>query len=418
MKRAMWSRLPSGWVALGLAAVLAGCGGGGADSASGAPTLGGTAAVGAPIVGGSVAVQCAGGSTLTATTGSAGGWTVAISGQTLPCAVRVSGGTIEGAANAASYHSIALDFGRVNVTPLTDLVLARLVAGGPQAWFDAPDFAVATATALDAARSAVSAALGLDDALGGRDPLTANFSPSAGDPLDDVLAAIRGAMAALTFDHAALLAAAGSGDFAAIDGFGAAFATALAELGGTPGSCDSGTAMVFSASGNGGPYSNGQQVCFTASPTSLAFAGQTLTDPQQNTAVQLPYAAYTFTDGELSYEVVFNDGALYEINVVGSSFLGQFALAASGGTTTLTVDVRINGTPTATISVGAVPAPASEAEFCGSISGDDTFASLGTQGGGTLTVTGCSYADQVGIVEATLSGGGLSLAYTVFYRYE
>jgi len=78
----------------------------------------------------------------------------------------------------------------------------------------------------------------------------------------------------------------------------------------------------------GNPFTDGQEVCFEASSTSLAFNGKTLTNPVQNTAVTDPYSAYTFTDGPYKMEAVFNSGALYEINVVdsaGSPFYGQFA---------------------------------------------------------------------------------------------
>lgn len=94
--------------------------------------------------------------------------------------------------------------------------------------------------------------------------------------------------------------------------------------------------LTYSANANamatGNPFTDGQEVCFEASSTSLAFDGKTLTNPVQNTAVTAPYAAYTFTDGSYKLEVVFNAGALYEINVVdgsGSTFFGQFAFPAS-----------------------------------------------------------------------------------------
>lgn len=78
----------------------------------------------------------------------------------------------------------------------------------------------------------------------------------------------------------------------------------------------------------GNPHANGDKVCFEASTTTLKFSGKTLTGPTQNTAVSAPYSAYKFADGSVFYEVVFNAGALYEINVNGPSntpFYGQFA---------------------------------------------------------------------------------------------
>lgn len=418
MKLSMFAALRRWAPLLGLAATLAACGGGD-SSAPAADTLGGIAAVGQPLVGATVAITCDAGSALGTTTGSTGGWQVTISGQTLPCAVQVSGGTVDGVANAAIYHSIASSFGTVNVTPLTDLIVARLVQGDPQTWFADPDFTPVTGAALAGALDAVTTALGLGTALGDLDPLTAAFSATQGDSLDDILEAIRLALAALSTDHAALLAAAGSGDFGGLGGFAAAFTTALADLGGgTPGTCDSGTAMVYVASASGGPFTDGEQVCFTASPTGLEFEGKTLTNPTQNTAVQLPFSAYAFVDGDYTYEVVFNDGVLHEINLVGSSFLGQFAPAASGGGSSLTVEVEIGGVASASIAVGTVPLPGSEAEFCGDIADDPTFIGIGVQGGGTLSITGCSFAANVGTVNATLTLSGVTVAYVVRYRYE
>src|SRR3989338_1541691 len=127
--------------------LLAGCGGGG--SSTPAPsTLSGIAAVGSPIVGGNVAVKCASGSPLTPTPSSTGAYSVTLSRQTLPCAVEVSGGNIgsgTGPANAINFHSIATSTCTVNVTPLTDLMVANLAAGDPSSWFSGLNGATLTA---------------------------------------------------------------------------------------------------------------------------------------------------------------------------------------------------------------------------------------------------------------------------------
>ncbi len=112
-------------------------------SAAPAETLSGVAAVGSPIVGGLVSISCAGGAGLSATTDTSGAWDAPISGQTLPCAVRVNGGTVDGVANALALHSVAFDFSNVNLTPLTDLIVARAAAGDPQAWFNALNLSTA-----------------------------------------------------------------------------------------------------------------------------------------------------------------------------------------------------------------------------------------------------------------------------------
>ncbi|MCB1658790.1 MAG: hypothetical protein KDI39_11240 [Pseudomonadales bacterium] len=92
----------------------------------------------------------------------------------------------------------------------------------------------------------------------------------------------------------------------------------------TPTSCTTGVETTFATTATNAPYTNGQKVCFNASTTSLAFNSKTLSNPVRNTAVQSPYSAYAFKDGSYSYEVIFNNNALYEINLSLTSFLGQF----------------------------------------------------------------------------------------------
>jgi hypothetical protein len=75
------------------------------------------------------------------------------------------------------------------------------------------------------------------------------------------------------------------------------------------------------------PHVNGSKICFLASTTQLQFQGKTLTSPVQNTALSAPFSGYGFTDGAIAtYEVIFKNGALYEINVINPVvFFGQFA---------------------------------------------------------------------------------------------
>ena len=128
--------LPAVIAAMGL---LSGCGSSNSDSGSAAPSvaLGGIAAVGAPIAGGTITVKCAAGSALpTTTTSATGAWQVTITGQTLPCAVQVSGGTINAVLNTVDYHSFATSAGTLNISPITDLVVANLGnAAVPSTWF-------------------------------------------------------------------------------------------------------------------------------------------------------------------------------------------------------------------------------------------------------------------------------------------
>lgn len=210
--------------------MLAACGGGD-DGVATPPTLNGTAAVGVPIVGGAVKVVCAGGSALSTTTGSAGAWQVTTSGQTLPCAVQVSGGTVGGSANGTPYHSIALNFDTVNITPLTDLVIASLAGKAPGAWFEGINTAALQGVdnaAVTSALGKVNTALGLTATLNGANPLTTPFTATNGNLIDDILEAIAKARLEAGLEHAALLALASQTSFSAPASFN--FSTAYAAV--------------------------------------------------------------------------------------------------------------------------------------------------------------------------------------------
>lgn len=415
MIRMSWRRLGATLAVAATGLCLSACGGGG-DAAPAAPsTLQGTAAVGQPIVGGSVSVRCAGGGALTATTDASGAWQVSLSGQTFPCAVQVSGGMVGGAAQSGTFHSVAFTVGTVNITPLTDLVVAQWLGALPGTWFASPTFTGLTSTAVTQALDQVRTALGLTGALDGANPLTAPFSAQAGDLIDDILEALAQTLAALSSNHQALLVASAGNDYSGFASFGSTFAGIYSPSGGT--NCPAGSVgLVYTQGTAGAPFTDGQTVCFTASTTSLAFGSTTLGNPVQNTQVLAPYAAYQFADGGLTYEVVFNSGALYEINVSGTGFLGQFAVPVSTATRFLTIQVTAGGAPGPAIDVGDVPPPADEADFCSSIDNDPNFTSLGS--GGTLTVNSCTYSNSLGTINATLSTGGLSIPYVVTYTYR
>ncbi len=207
------------------AVCLAACGGGGGGGGS-TPTasaLSGVAAVGAPIANGNISVVCATGSALATTTNSTtGAWSVAISGRTLPCAVEVSGGTINGITNTTRYHSVAIAAGTVNVTPLTDLLVANLAAQDPGAWFAALGATPATLAAItqakaDTALANLRAALGGLAPLGTIDPITASFAAVPGDTMDDMLALLQASRTFMgsSYTYAALLGDATTANFTA-----------------------------------------------------------------------------------------------------------------------------------------------------------------------------------------------------------
>ncbi|WP_130411045.1 fibronectin type III domain-containing protein [Fluviicoccus keumensis] len=274
------------------ASVLAACGGGGngggAGTATTSLTLSGTAAVGAPIVGGSINTKCAAGpAVLPVTTGTDGSWTMTATGQTLPCAVQASGGTINGVANPNAYESIATSAGTVNVTPVTDLVMANLTA---------TDFNGLNGTALSAIAAAnvttainnVRAALGLTT-LNAINPLTGAFTPTSGNLMDDTLSALKTAMTDAGVTQADLVAAAhtalGSA-FTAPSGLAAAWTQAYtATTSGTSGF------TLSSANGFGGVigignelYILGANLGVTGDPVTVTFAGGATANTTQTTA--------------------------------------------------------------------------------------------------------------------------------------
>ena len=132
--------------ALGAASILVACGGGGDG-----PALTGLAAGGAAIGNAALTARCAGGAAITGKTNADGSFSVDLSGgQSLPCMVQVAygSGVLYGYADA---------LGRINVTPLTDLIISRALgsdAGATFAGFDSSR-AATLRSALDAAKAYV-----------------------------------------------------------------------------------------------------------------------------------------------------------------------------------------------------------------------------------------------------------------------
>lgn len=203
-------------VAVSMLAACGGGGGGGGSSGNGATgtapdakTLSGTAAIGAPIVGGAVAVRCTAGQPIASTvTNSNGGWSVDVADQTLPCAVALTGGTANGVANTTQYHSIATARGVVNITPLTDLLVANVIQSStPPAWFSSLSTSTTTLGAITASQVAASLqrirnAVPLITQLANLNPITDSFSPVNGDAMDDILEAIAAARTESGYTHA------------------------------------------------------------------------------------------------------------------------------------------------------------------------------------------------------------------------
>jgi hypothetical protein len=187
-----------------VAAILAGCGGGGTDSSgegSSTPlTLSGTAASGAAISGGTIEVKCAAGNT-SGTTQADGKYAVTIPSGNWPCLVRVS------AAGGGVLHSIAVGSGSAaiaNITPVTELIVASLVGAGPAGYYTSFNSTVAATISSGAVIEAqvrivaLLKAAGIDlTALG--DLITATLAAKTGtgpgDAYDLALDALASALA-------------------------------------------------------------------------------------------------------------------------------------------------------------------------------------------------------------------------------
>ncbi|OIQ72560.1 hypothetical protein GALL_458120 [mine drainage metagenome] len=239
--------------------LISGCGGGDSSSAPAASTLSGLAAVGSPIVNGAVKVVCAVGSALDTQTDATGAGTVTRSGQTLPCAVEVSGGTIGtgGAANASAYHSVATSAGTVNVTPLSDLLIANLSGVDPSTWFagvSASSLGQINSAALSTSLTKIRTVLAGLTALGSIDPITLPFTAASGNAIDDMLSALWAALASSGVSYSSLLSAATASTISVPAGLGTALSAAYANTtsgGGTKPSngsgCTGAVATFFAA---------------------------------------------------------------------------------------------------------------------------------------------------------------------------
>ena len=142
-----------------LAAATVACGGGGDSGASptaaGSLAVSGLAATGAPMANAVVSVKCVTGATVSGATGADGTFNLVLqAGQTLPCMLKVTRGNPD-----VTLYSLATGTGYVNVTPLTDMVVAQALGADPATAFAPFDKASASRmeAALPAAKAYVSA---------------------------------------------------------------------------------------------------------------------------------------------------------------------------------------------------------------------------------------------------------------------
>ena len=275
---------------------LTACGGGGASGGAAVVTsaLSGTAAVGFAVVNGTVNIKCANSIAIApSTTSAAGAIQVNLAGQTLPCALQVTGGTINGVANTNNYHSIATSAGNVNVTPLTDLLVANLAGTAtPTTWFaglTTAQLAAITAGQVTTAATNVKTALGLTTQLAGIDLITTAFTPTRNNVMDNTLEALQAAITNNATPYTTLLTNAGASanaGFTTPAGFNAALTAAYVPPGGattptvtgfSPATGAVGTVVTITGTNLGLGFQPAPIVKFgtTAVTTPLTFNGQT-----------------------------------------------------------------------------------------------------------------------------------------------
>ncbi len=146
--------------------ILAGCGGGGgaAAGAGSITTIGGKAAAGAPIVGTVSAKDSKGTLFGPATIDVTGAYTLNVTGGVAPFILEATGVTA-GTGNQAIYHSFADSTtmsGNINITPLTEMVVAQATLQSPAAFYTSCSTSCVppTSTQVNTAQTAVNGSLG------------------------------------------------------------------------------------------------------------------------------------------------------------------------------------------------------------------------------------------------------------------
>jgi hypothetical protein len=167
--------------------LLVACGGGGSESvALSTPTyLNGFAAMGAAVSNGNVTAKCVAGPPLTTSSDSSGAFTLTLTAShSAPCMLQITGGSL----GASQLHGFAGATGRVNLTPITDLIVSKALGSNPSTVFTA--FSTSNSNLissnLTAAKSYVNAQIAsITNASVTIDPLNGVFV--VGDSNDRVL---------------------------------------------------------------------------------------------------------------------------------------------------------------------------------------------------------------------------------------
>jgi hypothetical protein len=141
---------------------LLGCGGGGGDSTPPPPpasiTLSGVAATGLPLIG-TVTLKDARGVTRSTAIGVNGSYAIDTSGLTAPLVLRAEGSVSGQRYVIHSATSSADTSATLNITPLTDLIVANVAGQVAQRYFDNGNFAGLTRAEIDTESAALKARL-------------------------------------------------------------------------------------------------------------------------------------------------------------------------------------------------------------------------------------------------------------------
>lgn len=272
---------------------LGACGGGGGAAASGggasANSISGLAATGAALANASVSLKCTSG-TATGSTAADGTYTIALgAAQVLPCMVRVT----SNASPAVTLYSFATQYGRVNITPLTDMVVAKALAGNPDTAFSNFSATVGSgvATQLAAAQTYVSSTLvaaGLSAAA--MDILSGAFS--VGDSTDHMLDTLGAALTAAGKAQSDLRTAASTG--AAISTVTGSMAAALPTIASvSPASGTVGSTVTIVGTGFSSTAANNKVHFATGTADIAAGLGTVTSATPTQLVVTVPAAAVT-----------------------------------------------------------------------------------------------------------------------------
>jgi hypothetical protein len=204
--------------AIFIAAGLSACGGGSESGAANAPlVLTGVAATGLAISGGSVSARCVSGTPVVAATSVSGAFSLNVANATLPCMLELSYSDSMGMPQ--KLHSYASSAGVVNITPLTELVVAAALRGSPLTNFTSSTLNFSSVTSnISSAINTVKArltSLGVSTANFPQDPITTPFvaasASTAGDAVDRVLDDLKAKIASTNTPLATLVLQVASG---------------------------------------------------------------------------------------------------------------------------------------------------------------------------------------------------------------